>query len=396
MKSEEIVMKLTKIALGCAMAIGATAAQAADTLLFPYVVSGGAVTTVVSVINTQGAASVGTDVGEYYTSSGGAWGTYSGTNKYLHWRYHIKTANTPGADCIENNGYFPTSPLDIVSYDVSGQRGIVVNDVPTGVMFSDPSSNNNWKAVPAVNQWSAITLSGQRAVLFVHNAGSSGENFLLRGEAIIVEFDTGAAWGYSAVRQGTVGSSSDFDFDYSFVGPINAESGTVSLMPMQEITTRFFITPVNDPAVPDDPATPGTDESLASTLSILTANGLDTTWFGKLTTRIDLVPISGSIRVINRDEGGISGGVTPQDVTCVFPVDASQLITASNILNYTKPQGGWVQVGSSRPSGATWPTENAIAIKLEFRSAGSGGDFDMPESVGAFNNAYVMNPGYRN
>lgn len=387
-------MKLTKIALGCAMAIGATTAQAADTLLFPYVVSGGAVTTVVSVINTQGAASVGGTVGEYYTSSGGTWGPYSSTNKYLHWRYHIKTANTPGADCIENNGYFPTSPLDIVSYDVSGQRGVEVNGVPTGVMFSDPSVNNNWKAVPAVNQWSAITLSGQRAVLFVHNAGSA-EYFLLRGEAIIVEFDTGAAWGYGAVRQGSVGPSIDGDFDYGFVGPINADSGTVSLMPMQEITTRFFITPVNDPAIPDDPTTTA-DESLLSTPSILTANGLDTSWFGKLTTRIDLVPISGSIRVINRDEGGISGGVTPQNVTCVFPVDASQLITASNILNYTNPQGGWVQVGSTRPTGAAWPTQNAVAIKLEFRSAGSGGDFDMPTSVGAFNNAYVMNPGYRN
>lgn len=381
-------MKLKKIALGCAMAVGAATAQAADVVLFPYVVSGGAVTTIVSVINLEGSIFAAGGFGGYYNTNGSAFGTYDNTFKYLHWRYHVKTANTAAAPCLENNGYFPTSPLDLVSYDVSGDRGVVVNGNPTGVMFSDPSVNNNWQAVAAVNQWNAVTLSGERAVLFVHNAANAVTPGLLRGEAIVVEFDTGAAWGYTALQNGTLGVSVDDDFNFSPTAPVvNAQVGpandAVTLMPMQEITTRFFVTPVNDPA------------AVVPQPSILLADGLDTPWFGSLRTRVDLSAITGSIRVLNRDEGGVSGGVAPQDVVCVFPVDANQLIFAQNVLNYTNPQGGWVNLATSAPTTAaagTFPTPNAIVIKLEFRAAGGGGDFDMAESVGAFNNSYYINP----
>jgi hypothetical protein len=380
-------MKLTKIALGCAMAVGAATAQASDVLMFPYVVSGGAVTTLVSVLNTDQA---GAPVADYYTFNGGGIGPYNvaaGT-RFLHWRYHIKTANTAAADCLENNGYFPTSPLDLTTYDVSGTRG------DGGVMFNDPSVNNNWKGAGPLNQFSAITLTGERAVLFVHNAGfalAGGPGDRLRGEALIVEFDTGAAWGYRAAVKASTGAPADADFDFALpVGPVGPANAPFSLLPMEEVTTRFFITPVNDP----DPAI-----APNNTLSILLANGLDTPWFGRLRTRVDLGALTGSIRVLDRDEGGISGGVTPQTVTCVWPVDADDLITAANILNYTNPQGGFARLVTARPAVAAAdlaagfrPTQNAVVIKLEFRPAGAGGQFNMPAGVGAFNNSFQLNP----
>lgn len=362
-------MKLNKIAVGVALAAGTMAAHAADVLLFPYVVSGGSVTTLVSVINTEG--TIGVTPATYYNGNGSASGAYSSANKYLHWRYHIKTADTPESNCLENDGYFPTSPLDLVTYDVSGTRG------EGGVMFSDPSTNNNWKAAGPLNQLNAITLNGERGVLFVHNAGNTAET--LAGEALIVEFDTGAAWGYGAVHNSEVGAvvgdSAAIDFDFSGLGQINER---VTFLPMNEVTTRFFVTPVN-----------------ASGSSMLGEDGLDVDGFGSLRTRLDLTPITGSIRVVGRDEGGISGGVTPQSVTCVYPVDTSDLITASNILNYTNPQGGWGNLQSSAPTlspadaaAGVVATENATAIKLEFRPAGAGGAFDMAAGVGAFNNAF--------
>lgn len=376
-------MKLNKIAVGVALAAGTMAAQAADVLLFPYVVSGGSVTTLVSVINTDDGV---TDPAAYYNGNGSAIGGFGAANRFLHWRYHIKTADTLAASCLENDGYFPTSPLDLVTYDVSGTRG------QGGVMFNDPSSNNNWQAAGPLNQLSAITLNGQRGVLFVHNAGTTGLTAApeLAGEALVVEFDTGAAWGYAAVPSSVAGVSTAADFDFSPAGPGGAAIGPiadrVTIMPMNEVTTRFFVTPVNDPAA----ATP--------TASMLAANGLDVAGFGGLRTRVDLLPLTGSIRVVSRDEGGISGGVTPQDVTCVGPVDASTLITAANILNYANPQGGWANMVSAAPvvgaadlAANIRPTANAAAIKLEFRPAGAGGQFNMDAGVGAFNSAFRIN-----
>lgn len=366
-------MKLKKIALGVALVAGAATVQAADTLFFPYVVSGGSVTTLVSVINTD-TDGVGA---QYYNRNGATRGDFGGDHRYLHWRYHIKTANTAAAACLENNGYFPTSPLDLVTYDVSGLRG---ND---GVMFNDPSVNVNWKAEGAQNSYNAITLNAERATLFVHNAASANV-FELAGEAMVVEFDTGAAWGYSAIRQGTNGLSNAIDFDYSFVGPINTG---VTLMPMNEITTRFFVTPVN--ATYD-----------AFNYPMLAADGVDDplALYGSWTTRVDMSPLTGSIRVLGRDEAGISGGVTPQTVRCVWPVDASDLITAANVRAYTNVQGGWANLVTQAPGALLTPagapngnTQNAVGYKLEFRPAGSGGNFNMGAGVGAFNNAFNLN-----
>lgn len=350
-------MKLNKIALGVALVAGAATVQAADTLFFPYVVSGGAVTTLVSVINTDTSGTA-----EYYNNNGSSAAVYGGANRYLHWRYHIKTANTNAATCLENNGYFPTSPLDMVTYDVSGTRG------EGGVMFNDASVLNNWKAEGALNQLNAITLNGQRATLLVHNAAGAASPSLV-GEALIVEFDTGSAWGYGAARNSSTGASADGDFDFSFLGAVDTG---VTFLPQGEFTTRFFVTPVGQLAL---------------------ADGLDAPNFGSLRTQVDLVPVTGSIRVVNRDESGVSGGVTPQVVTCVGVVDVRDLVTASNVWNYVSNEGGWGRLVTTAPAAATGtqPTANAAVIKLDFRAAGANGALNLAPGVGAMNSAYILN-----
>lgn len=351
-------MKLNKIALGVALVAGAATVQAADTLFFPYVVSGGAVTTLVSVINTDT-----TGTAEYYNNNGSNFDRYGGAHRYLHWRYHIKTANTNAAPCLENDGYFPTSPLDMVTYDVSGTRG------EGGVMFNDASVLNNWKAEGALNQLNAITLNGERATLLVHNAAGSEAHPSLVGEALIVEFDTGSAWGYGAARNYSAVESNDDDFDFSFLGAVDTG---VTFLPQGEFTTRFFVTPVGQ---------------LAS------AHGLDIDGFGSLRTRVDLAPVTGSIRVVNRDESGVSGGVTPQAVTCVGVVDVRDLVTAANVWNYVSNEGGWGRLVTEAPAAATGtsPVADAAVIKLDFRAAGANGALNLAPGVGAMNSAYILN-----
>ena len=375
-------MKLKKIAIGVALAAGAAGVQASDVLLFPYVVSGGSVTTLVSVINTDSGAF---DNVQYYNQNGSSTSSYGGGHNFLHWRYHIKSANTNDATCFENNGYFPTSPLDITTYDVSGLRG------EGGVMFNDPSVNNNWKAAAATNQYNAITLDGQRAVLFVHNAGDldSGGGYLA-GEAMVVDFANGAAWGYRAEANASNGASSQADFNFNRGQALNTG---VTFMPLTQVTTRFFVTPVNTQSanVTTDLGAP----ERGDVVGMLAANGLDIPRYGTFTTRVNLDTVSGSIRVLNRDEGGISGGVTPQDVVCVGAVNASDLITSANVLAYANTQGGWGRLTTSYP-GSVAPTDTrrwtneAVVTKIEFRAA--GGTFGGQSMGGAFNNAFTLNP----
>lgn len=354
-------MKLNKIALGVALVAGAATVQAADTLFFPYVVSGGSVTTLVSVINTDTGGLTGA---WYYNNNGSTVAPYGfGGHRYLHWRYHVKTADTKEATCMEQDGYFPTSPLDMVTYDVSGTRG------EGGVMFNDASVLNNWKAEGALNQLNAITLNGQRATLLVHNAAAAAPSLV--GEALIVEFDTGSAWGYGAARNSSVGLSVAGDFNFAFLGGVDEG---VTFLPQGEFTTRFFVTPVGQ---------------------LAGDNGVDAPGFGGFRTKVDLVPVTGSIRVVNRDESGVSGGVTPKEVTCVGVVDVRDLVTGANVWNYVSNEGGWGHLETSTPAG-TAPTGithtgNAAVIKLDFRPAGANGALNLAPGVGAMNSAYALN-----
>jgi hypothetical protein len=237
-------MKLTKIALGVTLGLGGLAVNAADVVMFPYVVTSDSVTTVVSIIDK------GDTTTNRYNASGavGALGTNAAYNR-LHWRLNYKAgdnATSNSASCDELDYYLPSSPNDIQTVDLGAHFS---GSTDRGVLFNDPSINNNW--VTGVGNTLTYAMAQQagnpvRGVLFVHNADSSSTAQTIQGEAMVFEFQNGAAWGYKAAYNdsGSDNAANDFDF-YNGGGSVNGDQA-VTFMPLAETTTALFITPLDD------------------------------------------------------------------------------------------------------------------------------------------------------
>lgn len=373
-------MKLKKIAIGVALASGTMAAQASDVLFFPYVVSGGSVTTLVSVLNKASPI----DPVRYFNSNGTGFGAFDPNFRYLHWTFGVKTADTAVAGCEDRNGFFPTSPLDLVTYDVSTIRG------NRGVIWESDAATSN--VATGNNAFGSLPLQNERGILFVGNA-STGipvsrpvDQPLLTGEAIILEFGTGAAWGYQALERhdltplpgapaDPVSPGNNFltSYDFSAVGLVDDD---ISFGPQSELTTRFFITPVNP---------------IGGTM-LPNFGGL----FGSFQTVVSLTKplgIGSAQTVFDRDESGFSSTDPAVVVSCTFPVDIVThgnipgLVTSPVVLPYVLEQGGWSHIATAGGNS----TGNAVAIKLDFRAAGATGDMD-PAGTGALNTSFMLNP----
>lgn len=360
-------MKLNKIAFGVALAtgamtMGATSAIAADTLLFPYVVNSTTTTTIVSVIDRGDGAT------DRYNSAGVV-GNGAGFNRN-HWRLHFKdgaNATNNAATCGEINFYLPTSPNDLQTVDLGGTFGATTR----GVLFNDPSTNNNWNAAGVNFNFAATLQDPMRGALFVHNADST-TNQTMQGEAMVLEFANGAAWGYQAlaVNNGTANDSNGF----AFAGATSTTGQGVTFMPPAETFTRLFVTPVTTP--------------------MLAANGANVGTWGGLRARVRLNDQAGGAGAgvaFDRDENLVSGSL-PQDVTCVGAVDMSAMIQpAHTAAGGALANGGWANlIIEASPVTAAGVTTVATAnvIKLDFSL---GGQFN-GEAVGApFNNAYRLN-----
>ena len=362
-------MKMNKIAVGIALAAGTMAAHAADVVMFPYVVNSATVTTVVSIIDRGDAAT------PRYNASGVIGNIAGGANR-LHWRLNYKgnaNATNNAALCEEVNYYLPTSPNDIQTVDLGAHFG----STTSGVLFNDPSINNNWKAGIGILTYALASQAGSQArgVLFVHNA--DGDAILggspvqtIQGDAMVFEFANGAAWGYAGVltNQDAVTGNTAAAFDYSGVAAANSTTGTVvSFMPTAETTTRLFVTPVN---------TVGT---------MLGADGSSTPGWDRLTARVGLR--TGAGVAFDRDENLVSG-TTPANVTCVGAADVSGLMTggAAAVLG----SGGYgllnVALGTG-VGGGFLNTNRAHVIKLEFSA---GGTFNGTAVTGVFNNGFKL------
>jgi hypothetical protein len=363
-------MKLNKIAFGVALAtgamtMGATSAIAADTLLFPYVVNSTTTTTIVSVIDRGDGAT-----NRY--SPAGVVGSGAGFNRN-HWRLHFKdganaTSNT--ATCGEINFFLPSSPNDLQSVDLGGTFGATTR----GVLFNDPSSNNNWN-VAGVNFNFASTLNNpMRGALFVHNADSVvGQT--MQGEAMVLEYANGAAWGYQALAVDNGGANTAAGFDFSALGSTTGQG--ITFMPPAETFTRLFVTPLNDAGS-----------------SMLAANGASLGNWGGFSARVRLndAPGGGGAGVaFDRDENLVSGSL-PQVVNCVGAVDLTAMIQpAHTAAGGVLANGGWSNliIEANPTTGAgLQTTTTANVVKLDFSI---GGQFN-GQGVGApFNNAYRLN-----
>lgn len=363
-------MRLKKIAIGVALASGTMAAQAADVLFFPYIVSGGSVTTLVSVLNKASPF----DPVLYFNGNGSGFGAFSPDTRYLHWSYGIKTADTAAAACDDQNGFFPTSPLDLVTYDISTLRG------SNGVVWEgDAATSNVATGNNAFGRLPTPIDGGKRGFLFVANAFSNDPvaprppQALLTGDALILEFNTGAAWGYEALNRHVLGPNLPTTYDFSAVGPVDDD---ISFGPQNELTTRFFITPVNPVGGSMAPAFGGIAGSLQTVVSLTKPLG-------------EASPFT----IFDRDESGFSSTDPAVVVTCTYPVDIVQhgnipgLVTSPAVLPYVMEQGGWSHIRTAGGNSGG----NAVAIKLDFRAAGATGDLD-PTGAGALNTSFTLNP----
>jgi hypothetical protein len=330
--------------------------------LFPYVVNSATVTTIVSVVD-QGAADAG------YTAGGAAGGSR------LHWRLNYKggaNASVNSASCDEVDYYLPSSINDIQTVDLGGKFGSTTK----GVLFSDASVNNGWNAATTstINYMlgkNAAAGSAQRGVLFVHNSDSTSTQNLY-GEALVLDFSTGAAWGYQA-KSSNVTANDTTNFDFSTVA---TTTPILTFQPLAETTTRLFVTPVN-------PTTAVTGATSVATGGMLDTNGASLSGWNALVSSVSLTTSTGV--AYDRDENLVSGSAS-SSVVCVGAVDVSSLMTAGAAS--TLANGGWGRVAVAAGSGTGLTgTAKAILTKLEFNTTGK---INGESLSGTYNNGFIM------
>ena len=314
-------MKLTKIALGVALVAGTVAAQAADKLWFPHVVVSGTVTTIATVIDADPA-------GVMYTPRNQHW-IYAGKNIAAGEERAVTNANT----CSEVDVNLPFSVFDIQSVDLGN---IIAKPGDYGVLFNDPSVHNNWRA-GVVGKTYALAdkyragAFATRGYLVVEDPDAAAGT--LAGYALVFDYKTGSAWGYTAetLDAATLGNHDDVATGFG-----------VHLMPVAEVVSRLLITPV--------------DNTVAA---MLPGNAN----FGKLATTIAPVALAGG-HVFNRDEDPISGQ-QPQSVTCIGTVDVHELIS-SGAAQFV-PDGGWLKLATT----STAPATGSVVYQLDFGGEGA-------------------------
>lgn len=429
--------KVNKIAaavtatLGVSM-VGIGTAQA-DEILFPYVVTSATVTTLVSTMNNAG--------------------TFTGDeapNK-LHYRYWYKNGPNPngGAEdnlrtCAEVNRPLPSSANDIVTFDAGGQLktdnlGIAFEDVEVSTL---PESDGRGYGNASFALLAGITPPVRSFLIVDNNEFTSDETFFrtsdsLAGEAIVLEFVNGAAWGYAAYnpagRYNTDGvrfNRNDFSDYVETTGEViaNDVSGRgfvpVAIHPRftatnaDDVITKFFVTPIAptryeftlpaslNPRWVEPGGLYRYLDSSGNTQSV----PLPTQNRGDLVAAVALGIFDadlGAAVMYDRDEGPVSGQVL-QFVRCVGAVDVRSLVTEGALLQV--PAGGWSNLivanfpksSSGLPSGqivgGTTPVpvgtngaDEAIVIKLEYNTATS----PSLDTVGIINNAIWLRKGVR-
>lgn len=375
--------KMKKIAAAVTVGLGASVVgmnASADEILFPYVAKSSTVTTLVSVVTRN---LVDSPFGFVPSAQ-------------LHYRYWYKPAAANMSGCSELDFRRPTSPNDIQTFDVSdafGQEGAL------GVLFNDPSINNNYLAAKAT--FAGLNLADPESALRSFLIIDNNDLFLdtigvesLYGEAIVIEYQSGAAWGYQAYNsiadeaidasgQGAAGlykTSFSFSNQFETTGEVLKGSGlsdslsfnpnTISFFPDDEFVTRLFVTPI----------APSVDTNGNGRLDYPAEIGSQNS--GSLATTVTPYVFSadfGPAVAVDRDENLISGPTSKQ-VTCVGGIDLGTKddgsigdLFSQGVLNSLEATGsdggGWTNILVG--GGATDNTDEAVVIKLEYNRAGT-------------------------
>jgi hypothetical protein len=409
--------KVNKIAAAVAVSLGTSvvgmSAAQADEILFPYVVTSGTVTTLISTMNNAG-----TFIGDAAPTE-------------LHYRYWYKNganAESNSATCGEVDRPLPSSANDIVTFDVGGQvkkdnLGILFEDVKVSTL-PDGQGRGYGNASFALLAGVAPPV---RAFLVVDNNDFASEESFFRtsdslaGEAIILEFVNGAAWGYAAYNaagrynaDGVRFNRYDFSDYVETAGEVIASnvagqgSVPVAIHPRltatgaDDVITKFFVTPIAPSrfsALDGVRVWPGGTyrySDAGTTRSVV----LPTQLRGDLTAAVALSVFDidlGAAVMYDRDEGPVSGQVI-QGVRCVGAVDVRSLLSEGALLQV--PAGGWSNLVVGRfakganglpTSGNLTDTDEAVVIKLEYNTATS----PSLATVGIVNNAIWLRKGVR-
>lgn len=303
-------------------AIGAFSSSVqADSALWPHIVVSPSVTTIVSVINTSGDLN----------------------GDELHYRLFYKEADKQMDACQEGNAYLPSSKNDIQTIDLGARFSDNL-----GVMF-EPNGGvkNPWKDALNGSAWGyamgaqvrgaaagvqSASYNAMRGILVVDNdddrnrrAGPS-----VFGEAIVVEFENGGSWGYTAF--GADDDSDSDEFDYSDVGSLSGYP--VAFMPPAEVSTSFLVTPILT-----------LDQFGEIESSMLNPSDYTATIFFGNTTAWDKDEKKQETYVAyDRDENPISGTV-PATVKCVGRVELESLL--STFAQTSLRNGGWGSLNNS-------------------------------------------------
>lgn len=387
--------KMNKVAIAVTASLGVSlvgmnVAQS-DEVLFPYVVASPTVTTIMSVIN-DGATLADADA--------------------LHYRYYTKADPlSKSSGCNEVDFRRVSSPNDVVTYDVNNTFG---SDT-LGVLFEDPADQINADYTAANQSFAGLRnvpkpLRGFAIVdnndLFqltqlspALNPAISPLSFVVlddteasvHGEAIILEFGSGAAWGYSAYNAagiyGSLGGTplrlNPYDFsdrvevNGDVVSAALTENGVLSgvatpLLPFAEeggeFNTRLFVTPVSS-------------YQLQSNLTTRV----------RFTIQNETLDLANDV-MFDRDENPVSGQV-PMDVTCVAALNAAEMMTLG--ARGEAPNGGWTNVRVEDPGSGSTQVGEAIVIKLEFNEDGSSFNGEPISLAGSFNNSLWLRAGIR-
>lgn len=375
-------VRLTKIALGVAVGIGgAAAANAADVAMFPYIVSSPSVTTILTIID-RGRSSTGRYNNDGRPSSSGG---------FLHWRMNYKQGDTVdnAAPCNKfKDVYMPTNPGGIISVDVSGR---FTNNVPNGVLFDDDTGYDE----PLIEDTTLPT----RGVFFANNSDDhvdvppAGTNDYTRnyepderaientysgtvqGEAMIFEYAGGAAWGYSAELKDSGNNDDRTDFSFTNLastGVTGKPWPLVAFMPLDEVTTKLAIIPVDDRGEGMlDRGGIGALRSPSVTVGLRTGNPLGNDG--------DNVGVA-----FNRDGDAIPGAVDVV-VNCVGAVTVDDLMTSAAQQDLIDGGYGLLSITSEYTNQYRDRAGHAIVYKVEYKDSMSNPGFNGMDMVGTFN-----------
>ena len=363
--------KVTKIAaavaagLGVSM-VGMNAAQA-DSILFPHFVLSPTVTTILSVVNDD----------------------FSDL-KELHYRYYSKNVsgdNPNDEPCQEFDFWNPTSENDIVTFDMGAHFS---GEDAQGVLF-EPSSTN----VKYLDDFAVLgrtqPVPPTRGYVLVDNAPRNPMDAFpapaarLAGEAIVIEFNTGSAWGYTAYNPSGI---------WGFAPPVAPQVvGELVLLNSHDFSDRVevngevLVAPPADTAALDQKANFWTPMSIMpwdqiESALLVTAVSTDMAPLGGLYNQTTTLRLRGTAEgadriMFNRDERAYSGPGTAS-VTCVGRVEISDMV--GELVRQSTPEGGW--------SNLSVTSGEAIVYKAEINA-------DLPVASGTFNNIYQLRNGFR-